>query len=891
MDTVKIALIDVIGLTYDPTTLENYGLGGSESAVVYQARELQKLGFEVTVFNNCIDSRAKEGIYDGVRYVDLSRLHQPNDYTCDVMISSRTVIPFLTPEHWKDFNYPAAVFQQLKNSAKLKILILHDTFCSGDHLVEPLAVAGHIDQIFTLSDFQTSYITNCQHGGARRNFEVLKKKIFMTRNGARKYPNVDVDNKDPMHFVYNASITKGMLPLIHDVWPEVKRRLPNARLTVIGGYYRFRDGAEPDAQEKMWHELVAKDEFKRLDVTFTGVIPQREIAHILGNASFMIYPGAFPETFGISSLESLLYNTPIITTNFGALEETAIDLACYKIDYAIEPNNLFPEINKAEQVKKFVDAVMYAVNTPYLHYQKKNACRQVWEIAGWDTVMLQWKQQIYKTLGLYLPIDEYRRVTKINHLVHKIYGRRFSNPVENLWPNQSKGGIQRHILVVSPVYNGEAYIRDCILSVAQQDYENYTHVIVDDCSTDNTWQVINDTINALPDALRHRFVPLRNKANRGSVFNYYNQISSENIPDSIVMMLDGDDALVNDPSLFSYYEHLYQDRVVQFTYGSMWSQADNIPLIAQEYPESVKQNKTYREHLFPWNMPYTHLRTVELELFQRHITETMLKDDNGEWLRAGGDTAFFYNLIEAADPDKVYAVPFVVYKYNDLSPINDYKVNGAIQTQTAKAVLSQKTAVPRKKKILMAIPTAKYIEVETFRSLWDLEVPDDVELDFRYSYGYNIAQVRNLIASWTKDYDYLFSVDSDIVLPKDTLVKLLSHDKDIISGVYIQRKPDVQVPEIYRWKGHHLTNVFLDELLPQGLQKIDACGFGCVLVKSEVFQKIGYPQFEYTNALDHRNTVSEDVHFALKAAEHGFAMYVDSTIVCGHVGSFNYIPR
>ena len=80
-----------------------------------------------------------------------------------------------------------------------------------------------------------------------------------------------------------------------------------------------------------------------------------EIADILEKAAFMIYPAAFPETFGISSLESLAYNTPILTNTFGALEETAIDLACYKIPYAIEPNGLFPNINKEQQIDLFVD--------------------------------------------------------------------------------------------------------------------------------------------------------------------------------------------------------------------------------------------------------------------------------------------------------------------------------------------------------------------------------------------------------------------------------------------------------------------------------------------------------------------------------------------------------
>src|SRR5690606_1027261 len=152
--------------------------------------------------------------------------------------------------------------------------------------------------------------------------------------------------------------------------------------------------------------------------------------------------------------------------------------------------------------------------------------------------------------------------------------------------------------------------------------------------------------------------------------------------------------------------------------------------------------------------------------------------------------------------------------------------------------------------------------------IYDLEVPDGYSVDFQYFYGYNIAQIRNLISDWVvKGYDYLFSVDSDISFAPDTLKKLLSHDKDIVTGVYRQRLPE-QILEIYRIKDWNFTNVSLEEIQP--FDEIDACGFGCVLVKKQVFVDVGYPQFEYHSALDHRHTVSEDVDFCIKAKNKGF---------------------
>ena len=870
MEKLKIAIVDVIGLTYDATTIEKYGLGGSESAVIYMAAELNNHGFHVTVYNNCRDSRSAPGVYDGVEYVDLASF--PEDASCDIMIVSRTVVPYL-PENTK--------FSSLKTSAKLKVLWLHDTFCQGDEFVEDLLVHGHVDEIFTLSDFHTSYVLNANHG-KRRNFEVLKNKTFITRNGAKKHIHeIDISKKDPNLFIYNASATKGMIPLVNHIWPEVKKHIPAAKLKIIGGYYRFRDDAEPDAQENTVRELSQRNDLTQLDVEFTGIIPQKNIAEHLAHASFMIFPCAFPETFGISSLESLLYNTPIITNRFGALEETAIDLACYKIDYAIEPNGLFPDINLQQQCTKFVDVVLQAHHNTYLHYQKMHYCNIVHDVAGWDGVALQWKQHFFKKLHKFLPVNEYRAVMKLNEKLHEVFHRRYSNMEE--W-SISPTYPQQHIKIISPFFNAEQYVTDCIASVATQEYENYQHILIDDCSTDNSYQVAHDVIAALPEHLQQKFLLLKNTENMGAVYNQITAIREHCTEHDIVMMLDGDDCLMPDNTIFHYYNNLY-DGSTEFTYGSCWSQIDDIPLIAQPYPNDVKRRKAYREHVFPWNMPYTHLRTFRQHLITT-VPDSAFQDDTGAWYRAGGDTSIFYNVIEQANPDKVHALQKIVYQYNDKNPLNDYKVHGDEQSATANKVLTMK-----KKTVLIAIPTAKYIEPETFKSIYDLDIPPNVDVSFQYFFGYQIDQIRNLIAHWAVHFDYLFSVDSDIVLPANTLTKFFNHNVDMVSGVYIQRKPNTEILEIYKHNSQGgVSNVSMQDITPYGLHEIDACGFGCVLIKSDVIKKIQYPQFVYTSAVDHAGTISEDIYFCKKAKDQGVKIHVDSTVVCNHIGSTIYRP-
>ena len=674
---ISIAIIDIIGLTYDGNTLNKRGLGGSESAVILLAKELAKKNFKVTVFNNCIDKESEEGTFDNVEYIDHSILDYKNDFSFDVVISSRTVIPFLPSHLYNQFEYyKPQRYSKIKINAKLKVMWMHDTFSKGDHLLEDMLVHGDMDEIFTLSDFQTVYVTNCDHG-KRRNFEVLKKKVFMTRNGIVLYKNeVDIKQKDPYLYVYNASVTKGMLPLVENMWERIKQNIPQAKLKVIGGYYRFRENAEPDEQEKKWRLLVADEKYKKLDVEFTGIIKQSEIADLMAKASFMLFPGAFPETFGISTLESLAYNTPLITTRFGALEETAVEQACYLIDYAIEPNSLFRFINKQQQENKFVNMVLQANANRYLHQQKMYYCNIIKGIVGWDSVALQWKQHIYKKLGEYLSKKEYKEVSHINSRVKKVFGRRFGNYEENYLPRNT----QQRIVIVSPTYNASKYIERCIKSVVTQDYDNYLMVVIDDCSTDNTYELAKKYES-------DKVKVIKNTENKGAVRNQIETINNLCERDDIVMFLDGDDSLVNDNQIFHLYNNLYDD-TTEFTYGSCWSMVDNIPLVSQPYPEQIKKEKKYRAYKFNWNMPYTHLRTFKAYLLE-NVDQNMFKDEKGNWYKAGGDGSIFYTLIEKCEPNKIKVVQDIVYNYNDTHSLNDYKVNSKEQTKNANRILTQ----------------------------------------------------------------------------------------------------------------------------------------------------------------------------------------------------------
>lgn len=132
--------------------------------------------------------------------------------------------------------------------------------------------------------------------------------------------------------------------------------------------------------------------------------------------------------------------------------------------------------------------------------------------------------------------------------------------------------------------------------------------------------------------------------------------------------------------------------------------------------------------------------------------------------------------------------------------------------------------------------------------------------------------------------DYLFFIDSDIIIKEGQLDKLLSHNKDIVTGVYYQRMlPHVPLP-----RRKVCNNLYISiELDGQDIVDIDGTGMGCVLIKMDIFDKLEYPWFEFKYDRDHGEwyQLSEDLNFCQKVQSIGTRIYCDPHVQCNHIGA------
>jgi glycosyltransferase involved in cell wall biosynthesis len=264
----------------------------------------------------------------------------------------------------------------LVENSKIKIVWAHDQYTLGEEWTEFLVKEKRIDNVFTLSDYQT--LSFLKRLGSKS--ELYKNLYFRTRNGIKTY----VDNsenlleKDKNLFVFSSVYKKGMHPLLEKVWPRIKKEIPDAKLLIIGGAYtNFNESADWDENQtsaislkNKWHGF--------LDVTFTGYLKQEQIAKIMRKASYLLYPNIYEETFGITILEAINYNVVAITNKYGALEEVADSSVSYLVDGPFND----------EVLENFVEQVKLAYFNDELREVKAKNCNDFKPFISWENVAL-----------------------------------------------------------------------------------------------------------------------------------------------------------------------------------------------------------------------------------------------------------------------------------------------------------------------------------------------------------------------------------------------------------------------------------------------------------------------------------------------------------------------
>ncbi len=331
------------GLPFDGATIYETGLGGSESALYYLAREFASLGHQVQVF--CHTHRP--GWYEGVEYRNLQDLPRTAVATVfDLFIVSR--FP-------RVFAYPFR--------SRLKVMWNHDNLVLPE---DYFRATFRANLFFTLSAYhEAEYLSQLPELGPfmhRTKNGVDLELAWRTREETPKQMN---------KLIYASRPERGLEVLLEHIWPRLLDARPDLHL-YLAGYQA------PDMPN---HEHIPALIQAARQVTVLGSLPKPAFYRHLAEAAMLLYPCTFPEISCIVAIEAQALGTPIITTHDFALPETV-----GVPDYLIPGRPSLPAYQEA-----FVARVLDYLDDPHRYRRDMaRALKLVEQHYSWRSIARDW---------------------------------------------------------------------------------------------------------------------------------------------------------------------------------------------------------------------------------------------------------------------------------------------------------------------------------------------------------------------------------------------------------------------------------------------------------------------------------------------------------------------
>ena len=142
-----------------------------------------------------------------------------------------------------------------------------------------------------------------------------------------------------------------------------------------------------------------------------------------------------------------------------------------------------------------------------------------------------------------------------------------------------------------------------------------------------------------------------------------------------------------------------------------------------------------------------------------------------------------------------------------------------------------------------------------------------------------VSQARTQIAhaAIANGSDFLFFLGEDIVPEEDTLLRLLRHDLDIVSGLYYVRH-GFTLPMVYDFDEKRGRYVFTTKDLSKPLVEVDACGMDCMLIRTSILK-----EFNLQKLWEWHGYMGDDMTFCTQVRRRGYKIWVDTTCRVGHI--------
>lgn len=340
--------------SWTPDSQNKGGIGGSETAVIELTKQLAKMGWDITVFNDC--QAPPEGLeFDGVKYQNYWQFNPKDEF--DVLWVWRL------PEM---FEYDI--------EARIKLLDLHDTMVPADL---PQSRWEKIDKIFVKTEYHRSLFPQVPDD----KFVIIGNGIDLARF------QITGIKREPLRFAYTSTPNRGLDILLEFIWPKIKEKLPDAELHTYYGFNTFYKVEKNNPERMAWMAKV-QELMKQPGVINHGRVGQKELAEDLLKTSYWLYPTHFPEIDCISVKEVQAAGVIPITSGFAALAESQ------------KSGEMLPgDVYDPEWHKAFIEQIEWCMTSdPNQEYQKQTSeeAKRVAKQFSWDLIATKWNNELYE---------------------------------------------------------------------------------------------------------------------------------------------------------------------------------------------------------------------------------------------------------------------------------------------------------------------------------------------------------------------------------------------------------------------------------------------------------------------------------------------------------------
>ncbi len=237
--------------------------------------------------------------------------------------------------------------------------------------------------------------------------------------------------------------------------------------------------------------------------------------------------------------------------------------------------------------------------------------------------------------------------------------------------------LEKPIVVLITSYNNSEWYDENLSSVFFQKYRNYRVIYIDDCSTDDTYQLVLEKVKQNKNKCLVQII--QNTENKGVLANVYTA-SHTCTDEEIIVILDGDDTFAH-PEVLMRINRAYHNNNVWMTYGQYRESSTQKIGKCAPIPITFIHRNAYRE--YSWVT--SHVRTYYAWLFKCITKESLMH--NGAFFPVASDLAAMFPMLEMAG-GRFEFINEVLYVYNTTNQLNNFKLRRKKQISCARMIRS-----------------------------------------------------------------------------------------------------------------------------------------------------------------------------------------------------------